>query len=200
MHHQQKGSTPPPPALAAPQGPASVWAGDWPALGESRGAQGHYEGVTASTRPALGLPHLCPCHTSSDPPRPLHVPSIPVSPGPMAPAPVTHSLLRLCLTGTCCPPPCPTPAFPEGHPVWPRPLGLPPHPPRSSTHPYKLWPVSSPEGGAPRPPTQSPPLGLVSPRRGGPGPQGSAPSPPAPVGHRGGLPPQAAKHDFGKSF
>lgn len=33
---------------------------DWPALGGSRGAQGHYEGVTACTRPALSQPHLCP--------------------------------------------------------------------------------------------------------------------------------------------
>lgn len=33
---------------------------DWPALGESRGAQGHYEGVTVCTRPALSQPHLCP--------------------------------------------------------------------------------------------------------------------------------------------
>lgn len=34
----------------------------------SRGAlKGIYEGVTTFTCPVFSLPHLCPCHTSSNP-------------------------------------------------------------------------------------------------------------------------------------
>lgn len=139
MHHQQKGNTPPPLLAAA----------EWGGLASSGGVKGRSGALqgrdclhTPSPQPAPPLS----CHTSSNPhTRPLHPRSLPPR-GPRAPLlPPTPSTTSLPQQRPL-PSPCPAPAFPEGHPVWPRPLGLPPRPLRSSTHPTELWPVSSPKG------------------------------------------------------
>lgn len=147
--------------------------------------------VTAFTRPALSLPHLCPCHTYSD----SHIHSL----YPPSPPPILHSPLPA------------TPAFPAAHHT--------PYPPslKATLCGHGPWAPSElpevlnssqavaslqPQGKSPCP--QDPLLGLVSlgqadkaqwPR---PLPD-SWPQPSSAQGRSWAIP-QAAKHDFGRSF
>lgn len=200
MHHQQKKGTPPLPALTAaegvgeegPHGLSSRWAGDWPALGGWRGAQGHCEGMTAFTPKPEACPTLSLSHILK-PPHPFLIHSIPASLGLVTPLlPFTPFSSTPAFTASHMP----TPTFPEGHLCGHSP-GLPPHSLRSSTHPT-LRPVPSPKGGAP---PQHPLLGLVSPEQADkaqwPRPRPGS-SPPRPTGVGGYS--TAAKHDFGNSF
>lgn len=164
MHHQQKGNTPPP-ALVAAEG----W-GERGTMTQPRGGlgtgqlwgsrgmlKGTYEGVTTFTCPALGLPHLCPCHTSSNP----HIHSLhPRFPPSWALRPLLlPSILSSLPHQHCCLPPRPAPTFPEGHFVWPQPRGLPPRPEVLNSPPQAVASLQ-PQGRSPH--TRPSPLGLVS--------------------------------------
>lgn len=137
--------------------PASRWAGDWPAMGSRGMLKGTYEGVTTFTCPALGLPHLCPCHTSSNP----HIHSLhPRFPPSWALRPLLlPSILSSLPHQHCCLPPRPAPTFPEGHFVWPQPRGLPPRPEVLNSPPQAVASLQ-PQGRSPH--TRPSPLGLVS--------------------------------------
>lgn len=183
MHHQQKGNTPPP-ILAAAQGSGGL-ASSGGVEGRSGALRGRDCLHTPSPQPAPPLsrhtssnPHAHRLHPQSLPPRGSMAPLLP-------PTPSTTSLPWQRLLPSVCP----VPAFPEGHPVWPRPLGLPPCPLRSSTHPPSCGqspaPRAGPEGGGTPP---EPTFGAWP------------PAPDARAHRRSGAPPQAAKHDFGKSF
>lgn len=70
--------------------------------------------------------------------------------------------------------------------MWPRPFGLSP-PLRSSIHPTKLWPVSSPKGGAPPEPTFGTSLSWVVAQAPMARPPAPAPEPRQAVGVGGGF-------------
>lgn len=166
------------------------------ALASSGGVQGCSGALQG--RPCLHTPSPQPapplsCVTSSNPhTHPLYPLScLPGAPGPPL-LPLSPSTMSLPQQRPL-PSPGPAPAFPEGHPVWPPPLGLPPRPLRSSTHPTPAVASLQPQGLAPR--EEEPPRTHLW---GSPTPQ-PLPQTPIPTGGWG-APPQAAKHDFGKSF
>lgn len=161
-------------------------------------ARGPLRGVTACTRPALGL--LPPLSLSTHPRTPTSNPCtlIPASwahgPPSVTPFPSATSLPHQRWLPSTTPS---APTVPEGHPVWPRPPWASLRTLRSSTHPLQAWPVSSPEGGAiPHP--QSLPLGLVSPGWWPEPPTAQLPSPALPSTHRRSRGCRHSKHDFGK--